>query len=91
MLVGDFNVKDSETYLPKFLFGTNAKNIVNNYTCYKNFENPSCIILVITNSALNFQNMVAIRTDLPDFRKMVITVLKTVFSKLISKKLIYIG
>lgn len=45
--------------------------------------------LVIAISPMNFQNTVTITTGLSDFFKMVITVLKTAFAKLIPKKVIY--
>ena len=89
MLVEDFNAEDSETYLSNFLLEINAKNIVNNYTCHKSVENPSCIDFVIKNIPLSFQNTVTITTGLSDFYKMVITVLRTAFAKLIPKKVIY--
>ena len=45
--------------------------------------------LVIAISPMNFQNTVTITDGLSDFFKMVITVLKTAFAKLIPKKVIY--
>ena len=89
MIVWDFNAEDSETCLSNFLAEINAKNIVNNYTCYKSIENHSCIDLVIANSPLSFQNMVTITTGLSDFYKMLIIVLKTGFAKLVPKKAMY--
>ena len=38
--------------------------------------NPSCIDLFITNSALSFQNTIAISNGVCDFHKMVIIVMK---------------
>ena len=66
----------------------NAKNIVNNSTCYKSVQNPSSIDLVIT-ITLSFQNTVNITVGLSYFHKMVITVLKTVFAKLFPKEFLY--
>lgn len=66
----------------------NAKNIVNNSTCYNSVQNPSCIDLVIT-ITLSFQNTVNITVGLSYFHKMVITVLKTVFAKLVPKEFLY--
>ena len=45
--------------------------------------------LVIAINPMNFQNTVTITAGLSDFFKMVITVLKTAFAKLIPKKVIY--
>ena len=49
MLVGDFNVEDSEPCLSQFLYEYNVKNIVEENTCFKNALSPSCINLFITN------------------------------------------
>ena len=87
MLVGDFNAENSEACLSNFLLEIDVKNIVNNYTCYKIVKNPNCIDPVITNWLLSFLNMVTISTSLSDFHE--ITVLKTAFSKLVSKKMSY--
>ena len=56
---------------------------------YKSVENRSSVDLFITNSPLSFQYTATITTGLSDFCKMVITVLKTVFSKLVPNKVIY--
>ena len=76
ILVGDFNAEDSETCLSNFLFEINAKNVVKNCICWKNVENPSCIDFVTPASLF-------------DFHKMVITVLKTAFAKLVPRKVMY--
>ena len=89
ILVRGFNAEDSETCLSNFLFEINAKNIVNNYTCYKSVENANCTDLAITITPLSFQNTVAITTYLSDFHEMVITILKTAFAKLVPKRVIY--
>ena len=44
-------------------------------TCYKNIDNPSCIDLILTNSAKSFKSTCTIETDLSDFHKLVVTVL----------------
>ena len=53
--------------------------LVNEPTCYKNVNNPSCIDLILTNRSKSFQNTTAIETGLSDFHKMTITIMKTVF------------
>ena len=44
MLVGDFNVEDSEPCLSQFLYEYNAKNIVEESTCFKNALSPTVSI-----------------------------------------------
>ena len=76
MLAGDFNAKKSEPRLSQFLFEMNTKGIIKEPICFKSLSRPSCIGPVITNTSSNFQNTNAISTDLSDFNKMVVSVLK---------------
>ena len=76
MLVGDFNVEESEPCPSQSLYEYNAKNIVKKITCFKNILNPGCIDLFPTNNPLSFQNTIAVTNGLSDFHKMVITVMK---------------
>ena len=46
-------------------------------SCFKSILNPSCIDLFQTNNAPSFQNTKTVSTDLSDFHKLVLTVLKT--------------
>ena len=59
-----------------FLNIYNLKNLVKQQMCYKNPENPSCIDLILTNSHRSFQN-----TNVFDFHKMTVSVLKSHFPK----------
>ena len=87
MLIRD--LEKSERCPSQFLFEMNAKNIVKEPTCFKSLSNPRCIDLVITNISSNFQNMKAISTNLSDFHKMVISVLKHTFHRPAPKELVY--
>ena len=89
ILMGDFNVEELEPCLSRFLFEMNAKNIVEEHTCYKSLSNQNCIDLVIANRSSSFQNTKTISTSLSDFRKMVITVLKQIFRRSSSKQLVF--
>ena len=51
--------------------------------------NPNCIDLFITNSPNSFQNTSTIMTELSDFHKIVIIVLKAAFTKSTSKVITY--
>ena len=81
-LQGDFNSEVSETILKQFCVIYNLKNLVKGHTCFKNLENPSCIIdLVLTNRVKNFQKTITIETGLSDFHTMTATVLKSHYRK----------
>ena len=55
--------------------------MINRPTCYKNPEKPSCIDLILANFPRSFQNSCAIETELSDFHKLVLTVMKTTYKK----------
>ena len=88
MLVRYFDEEKSGPFLLLFLFEMNAKNIVNKRTYFKSLNNLRCIDLVITNSSSNFKNTKAISNGLPDFHKMVASVLKHIFHRSTPKQLV---
>ena len=59
----------------------NFSNLVNQPTCFKNPQTPTCIDLMLTNHPKCFQNTDVIETGLSDFHKMTVTVLKIFFEK----------
>ena len=81
LLSGDFNAQEDETVISNFIHQNNLKNIVKEKPCFKNPQNPTCIDLFLNNFPNSFQNTSAFSTRLPDFHKMIVTVLKTTFSK----------
>ena len=89
LLVGDFNAEDSESCMSSFLYQHNLKNLVKQKTCFKSTENPSCIDLFLTNCAHSFKNTNTISAGISDCHKMVVTVLKTTFTKAKPKKIFY--
>ena len=48
-------------------------------TYYNNPNKITCIDLMLTNSPESFYNSCAVETSLSDFRKMTITIMKTIF------------
>ena len=89
MLAGDFNTEDTELCLETFLYQYEAKNLVNEKTCFKNPDNPSCIDLFLTNNCYSFQETTVVSTGLSDFHTMPVTVLKTKFQKNKPKEITY--
>ena len=41
LLIGDFNMEETETLFNDFLYQYNASSVVKEKTCFKNAENPS--------------------------------------------------
>ena len=81
ILLGDFNNEPEEKNMSNFPNKYNLKNIVKQKTCFKNPDRPTCIDLILTNSAKSFQDTCTAETGLSDFHKLVVTVLKLYFSK----------
>ena len=50
-------------------------------TCFRNFLNPSCINLFITNRPKSFQHTNSFSRGLSDHHNFVVTVLKNTFGK----------
>ena len=50
-------------------------------SCFKNQESPSCIDLILTKKHLSFQRLCAIETELSEFHKILLTVMKMHFPK----------
>ena len=55
--------------------------MLNEPTCFKNPDKPSCIDLILTNCPRSFQNSCVIETGLSDFQKLVATVMKATYKK----------
>ena len=88
LLVGDFNTEVSNV-LKIFLYQHDLKNFVKDKTCFKNANNPSNINLFLANNSLAFQNTTTTFPGISDCHKLVLTVLKTAFSKNKPKELFY--
>ena len=87
-MLGDLNEETKKPGMQLFLELYKLRNLICKPTCYKNLEKPSSTDLILTDSSSSFQNSCAIETDLTNFHKMTITVMKTTFQKL-KPKLIY--
>ena len=57
------------------------RNLINVPTCYKNFDNPTSIDLILTNRPIYFQHSTVFETGLSDFHLITITEFKTSFQK----------
>ena len=43
---GDFNIEETDPIMSEFLFKNDSKNLVQQKTCFKSTNNPSCIDLL---------------------------------------------
>ena len=81
-LIRDFNVSIDDPHMGSFCELYRFKSLIKDSTYFRNPENSSCIDLMLTNSPYSFQFSCVIETDLSDFRKMIVLVMKTTFQKL---------
>ena len=58
------------------------QNLVKEPTCFQNPDNPICTDLILTNKLLSFKSTYVIETELSDFYKMVVAVMKMHFPKM---------
>ena len=80
--LGDFNAGMEDSPIKIFCSNFNLTIMISKPTCYKNPDKPTCIDLILTNCPWSFQNSSVIETGLSDFRKMIVTVMKTSYWKI---------
>ena len=78
-MLGNFYAEDTEPILSEFLEQYEAKHM----------KKKTCIDLYLTNSPHIFQTTMTISTGLSDFRKMIMTLLKSSFIKFKARETYY--
>ena len=89
IMIGDFNVCDTDQILKDFNQQYSCKNVVKDPTCYKNINNPSTIDLIITNAPRSCWNTKCFINGLSDFHALVVTTLNIKYDKPQPKEVIY--
>ena len=89
LFAGDFNTKPTEGVMADFLYSHEAKNLVQNPTCFKSESNPTIIDLLITNRPKSILKSVNICTGLSDFHEMPVAIFKTKLPKIEPKVISY--
>ena len=87
IIMGDFNLKPSDTTLKHFLDSNGLYNLIKGHTYFKG--KGSLIDLILTNRKFSFKNTQLFETGLSDHHHMVYIMLKTTFQKSEPKQLIY--
>ena len=83
--MGDFNIELKEANMTTFCNQYKLKTLNEKPTCFKNYTNPSCIDLYLTNCPKSLQSTLTIETGLSDFYKLIVTVFKAKHEKVPSK------
>ena len=89
IIIGDFNSEPKESAMIDFCQPYKMENLINNFTCYKNPNKPTCIDLMLTNKPRSFKNSSVLETGLSDFHKMTLTVTRAHFVKQTPKVVYY--
>ena len=87
--MGDFNIELKEANMTTFCNQYKLKALNEEPTCFKNYANPPCIDLYLTNCPKSFQNTLTIESGLSDFHKLIVTVLKVKHEKVPPKIIHY--
>ena len=61
--MGDYNVDVKETNMKVFCNQHKLKALNEETTCFKNFNNPPCIDLFLTNSSKGFEKCLTLETS----------------------------
>ena len=81
IFIGDFNVSTNHNSIINFCDLSGLRNLISVPTCYKNFDNPTTIDLILTNRPSYFQRSTVFETGLSDFHLFTVTEFKTSFQK----------
>ena len=82
MVIGDRNAEVNLEFMKSFCETYELSRLIKVPACYKKWENPLWIDLLLTSRPKSFQNSSVVETGLSDFRKMTVTVISTTFEKL---------
>ena len=67
ILLADFNTGVDEQYIKSFCYNYSLKSLISQPTCYKNFEEPTCIDLILTNMPSSFQSTCVLEKGFSSF------------------------
>ena len=79
--MGDFNVTMDDNFLINFCKLNDLSSLNNKSTCYKNFDKPTFIDLILTNKPSYFQHSNVSETDISNFHLLRVTEFKMKFRK----------
>ena len=89
IIIGDFNSEPKESAMIDFCQPYKMENLINNFTCYKNPNKPTCIDLMLTNKPRFFNNSSVVETGTSNFLKMTLVVMRACFVKQTPKVVYY--
>ena len=88
IVFGDFNLEPGGKALSSIIQDHDLYNMIKKPTCFKS-SNGRCIDLIFTNRKHSFMHSKSFETGFSDHHHMIYTILKTTFTKLPPKEIIY--
>ena len=82
VFMGDFIVTMDDKFMINFCELNDLSSLIDKPTCYKNFDKPKCIDLILTNKPSYFQHSNVFETGLSNFHLLTVTEFKMEFQKL---------
>ena len=67
IIIGDFNSGPKESAMTDFCQAYNMENLINNFTCYKSPNKPTCIDLMLANGPRFFKGSSLLGAGQSDF------------------------
>ena len=89
LMMGDFNMHVKEVSLHLFCKEYKSKSMIKDPTFYKSIDNPSCIDLLLINSAKSLESNCTIETGFSGFCKHVVRVLNEMHERMPIKAIQY--
>ena len=90
MVIRDLNAEVDLERMKIFCKISDLNSLIKVLRCYENPRKSSCIDLLLTNQPRSVQNSPVAETELSDFHKMTVTVMKTTFEKVKIRSLILV-
>ena len=88
VILGDINAEPQNQIIKNFLSENSLYNHMKNKTCFKS-ANGKCIDLIISNRKHSLQCTGTVETGLSDHHHLIYTMVKTQYTKLPPKKIVY--
>ena len=79
--MGDFTITMDDKIMIDFCELNDLSSLIDKSTCYKNFDTPTCIDLILTNKPSYFQHSKVFETGLSDFYLLAATEFKSLSLK----------
>ena len=77
MLIGDFNLTNTNADLASFTSENGLHNLIDEPTCFKSVNNPTCIDHIWVSNKKIFMKSKPIETGISDFHKLIVTIMNT--------------